>query len=221
MNNGLIKSFEDSLLGNFIDPTTDLVEVAVDSLFEDGIIKDIPIVKYIYSVGKTIVCIRDKYLCKRLIAFIQEFNQNNISKEQLQKHINELCDNNRLQFEYEKVILYIDLCTEEVQSKYIARFYIAYLNREINWETFTELAEANRRMFINDYSVLRYIASQKYVDSVNEDEESAVSRLASLGLLSDTRLNTITGGFLVTEDCKREPIKILNLGAIFSNYIDK
>jgi len=84
---GIIKAFEESLIENCLDPTMDFLEDSIDVIFDDEVLKNIPIVKSIYAAGKTIVSIRDKYLCKRIIAFFKEFNQDRLSKEKLQAHI--------------------------------------------------------------------------------------------------------------------------------------
>ena len=220
-NYDLIRPFRESLIGDFSDPFTDVLEASIDSFMEDGIIKEIPIIKFLYAGGKTVLSIRDKYLCKRLLVFIQEFRKGNLSQNDLERHIGNLSDDKKMRVELERVFQYIDLCTEELQAKYHARFYLAFLRGEIDWETFNELAEANRRMFLRDYSFLHYIYCMQNVDSVKPEEESSVGRLSSLGLLSDSRLKSISGGIRVTADYKSEGIAILEFGKIFCKYLGK
>ena len=51
-SDSLIDSFEKSIINNSLDSVMDLTELGIDLLFEDGIIKEIPIIKTVYALGK-------------------------------------------------------------------------------------------------------------------------------------------------------------------------
>lgn len=179
----LVKSFGRSIVNKYIDPALDVEETSVDSLLEDVIlVEKIPVLKDICAPGKT-VSVSDKFFCKRLVAFIQEFNNGNISQYKMDKHIDKLKEEKKLDPEYEQVLLLIEQCSQASQAKYLARFYQSYWNGDYDWDSFREIADANQRMFACDYAVLQSVASA----SSSTGKDSSISRLASLGLIVDRR----------------------------------
>ncbi len=179
----LVKSFGRSIVNKYIDPALDVEETSVDSLLEDVIlVEKIPVLKGICAPGKT-VSVSDKFFCKRLVAFIQEFNNGNISQYKMDKHIDKLKEEKKLDPEYEQVLLLIEQCSQASQAKYLARFYQSYWNGDYDWDSFREIADANQRMFACDYAVLQSVASE----TESSGKESSVSRLVSLGLIVDRR----------------------------------
>ena len=179
----LVKSFGRSIVNKYIDPALDVEETSVDSLLEDVIlVEKIPVLKDICAPGKT-VSVSDKFFCKRLVAFIQEFNNGNISQYKMDKHIDKLKEEKKLDPEYEQVLLLIEQCSQASQAKYLARFYQSYWNGDYDWDSFREIADANQRMFACDYAVLQSVASE----TESSGKESSVSRLVSLGLIVDRR----------------------------------
>ena len=179
----LVKSFGRSIVNKYIDPALDVEETSVDSLLEDVIlVEKIPVLKDICAPGKT-VSVSDKFFCKRLVAFIQEFNNGNISQYKMDKHIDKLKEEKKLDPEYEQVLLLIEQCSQASQAKYLARFYQSYWNGDYDWDSFREIADANQRMFACDYAVLQSVASA----SSSTGKDSSISRLVSLGLIVDRR----------------------------------
>lgn len=209
-----------SLFNNIIDPAMDVMEIPIDALFEDGsLLEAIPILKTIHAVGKTYVAIRDKYLFRRLVVFIQEINSGDVSQEEKDKYIDRLDKNKTLNSELERLLLFIDQCSYEEQSRYLGRFFKVYIKEEISWEVLQELAEANQRMFICDYDVLQYIYSLKSAAHIKHDQESSINRLVSLGLINDLRIKN--DGIMLVEQAKAEGLSLTEFGNVFCRYMDK
>ena len=215
--NEIVDSFGESMLNSSLDMFSDWGESSIDLLFDDDIIRNIPIIKSIYAVGKVAICLRDKFFCQRTLAFLQEFTNDQISKEALEKHIEKLNDEKRLKKEYETVIQYLDLCTKDKQAQLLARFYLGFLKGEISEEVFDELADVNRRMLLCDYDMIKKIVLLHNYTGVSEDEEPMVSRLVSLGLAIDYRLHATV---MVTEDYEDEGVILSALGKVFGNYLE-
>ena len=75
------KSFADSLAININDLGIDLLEVGLDSVLDDGILKEIPVIKPIVGVAKVGLCLRERNLMIRLVEFINELNSGSIDKD--------------------------------------------------------------------------------------------------------------------------------------------
>lgn len=60
----LITSLRDSIFRPMADPMIDLGEVLLDTVFEDGALKDIPIIGTIAGMAKVSVAVRERQLAK-------------------------------------------------------------------------------------------------------------------------------------------------------------
>jgi len=58
----IVPAFEVSLLDPVFSATLDIGEVGIDSLLDDGIFKDIPIVNLVMGIGKTAQNIHERNL---------------------------------------------------------------------------------------------------------------------------------------------------------------
>ena len=209
-----------SLFSNIINPTLDVMEIPIDDLFEDdSLLEALPVLKTIHSVGKSYVAIRDKYLFRRLVVFIQEINTGDVSQEDKDKYIEKLDKTKVLNAELERLLLFIDQCSYEEQSRYLGRFFKAYIKGEISWEVLQELAEANQRMFIGDYKVLQYVYSLENATHIKHDQESSVNRLVSIGLITDLRIKN--DGIMMVEQAKDEGLQLTVFGKVFCRYMGK
>ena len=72
----------------------DLVEVALDSLLEDGLLKDIPVVSTIIGVSKSAISIRDKLLARKVLYFLQGLKD--ITDEERNKFLKDIDGNAKL-----------------------------------------------------------------------------------------------------------------------------
>ena len=88
--NEIIPKFNDSLIINSTDIIGDYLELGIDSILENEILKEIPIFKSLLSVGKISKNIRERNYLKNLAIFINELNSGNIDAEKLRLHQEEL-----------------------------------------------------------------------------------------------------------------------------------
>lgn len=87
--NELIPSFEKSLFDSSLaDCGIDFLELGIDSVLQDGLFKDIPIVGTIVSMGKFAQNVHDRNLLRQTLTFINEFNNGNFSSDEVEKHRN-------------------------------------------------------------------------------------------------------------------------------------
>lgn len=73
--NELVPAFETSLFETSISEIgIEFAELGIDSILQDGLLKDIPIVGTIVNVGKFAQNIYDRNLLRQTLSFIKEFN---------------------------------------------------------------------------------------------------------------------------------------------------
>ena len=85
-----VQAFKDTMCNATVDSLADLAEIGLDSLLEDGIIKDIPAVGFLVRMGQGITSIKNAITAKRILVFVQQVRTNSISDGALQRHIEQL-----------------------------------------------------------------------------------------------------------------------------------
>lgn len=211
----LIPSFEASLFSPVWDTSIDYIELGIDTLFKDGVLKDIPIVGSIIGAGKFVYNIADRNAIKQLVVFINEFNKRTIEPKKLEDHRLKLRANSRnLEKELGRVMIILNRNIDAYKSVIEARFYSACIESEISWETFCELCDITERMFLSDINTLQsaYLNNGvilKMRTSYRHD------RLISIGLLKEGPAS----GIIDLDDPNPQYIYILTeIGKIYCRY---
>ena len=70
----IVPSFSSSLFDGSKDSLSNIVELGIDSLLDEGLIKDIPIVSLLVGVKNTYQNIHDRNLLRQTLTFIKQFN---------------------------------------------------------------------------------------------------------------------------------------------------
>jgi len=72
----LSKSLEETLKDSDLQNVTiDLAETLTDTLIENGVLKDIPIIGSVIGLTKAAISLNDRLLIKKLIYFISELSE--------------------------------------------------------------------------------------------------------------------------------------------------
>jgi len=137
--------------GDLKDVSIDLVELSLDNLLEDGIAKDIPILKTLIGVGQTVANIRDRLFLKKILAFLSEINK--ISKEEREEMVYEIDSSNEYKIKVgEKIIYLLDKADDHQVARVIGILFCAFIKAEISYDEFAQSSAIINSIFINDLS---------------------------------------------------------------------
>ena len=180
----LTEDFSKSVFNNSKEVLEDYIEVGIDSFINDGILKDIPIVKSIVSVLNIGKNVHDRNLLRQTLVFIKEFNSGNISKDKLVAYKTTIENNpKKCEEELGRVLILLNNYIDTEKSIMLARLYRAYINKIINWNEFCEFSEIINRLFIQDIQILKGIKDKNIDIMNNREDEFRIERLYSLGLI--------------------------------------
>lgn len=193
----------------------DISEMGIDSFLDDGIVKDIPLIKSVFAVyhmGKSIYA---HHMYRQLIAFLKGVDAGSIPETKRIEHTIQMDQNpEKAQKELHLVLYTIDRSNEEEKASYFGKLYRAFVMAEIGWGQFTELTEVLTRMFIQDLPILRQL---KAGPIVNEDNGMyQCQRLQAIGL-STPPVTNITNGTLMME----HEYHITSLGCLLLEILDQ
>ena len=179
--NSLSIAFGDSLKEDAVTCISDLTEVGLDAIIEDGILKDIPLLSTaiaIYKIGNNI---KDRHNLKKLIMFLNEINNGIVNEEKRLKYQQKFQSNEDFRNqEIEYLLILIDRYISYDKPKMLAKLYLAYLDNAINWTEFCQYTQTidmfmpgDRDILLNDSDIVTH----------NHQIDSSIIRLASWGLL--------------------------------------
>lgn len=219
----LVDDFEKSLFNSSKDVISDYLEIGIDSLMNEGILKEIPIVNTIVGVLKIGKNVHDRNLLKQTLTFINEFNNNKISRDKLEQYKITIESNpKRSEEELGRILLLLNNFIDKEKSIMLAKIFKAYIEKIINWNEFCEYPEIINRLFIQDINLLNMIYDGRVTDTTNRGDLYRVERLNSLGIIGisfkSTRITTING---VQQENRQDSYLSMNSnGRKFMNIIN-
>lgn len=192
MNNELAVALSDSLGENILDITSDLLEVGLDSIMEDGLLKDVPILSTAISFFKIGKSINERYNIKKLCKFINEVNKGTIDEEKREIYIAKFeGDRERTSQQLEYLMIIIQRYVEFEKPAMLAKIYLAYLDEIISWDELCAYSIVLDRFLPGDFNTLL----MGNVDGVHYREVSgAILRLVALGLMVEHQEGTTVEG---------------------------
>jgi len=184
---GPVDALKRMLFDNEIkDLFIDITEMGIDSLLQDKeeIIKSFPVMKTVYTSGKIIISIRDLFLTKKVMIFVQSVQKRSLSNTEISKHVNQLkSDQARLNKELEIILTYLDRQTKYIKTVILANFYLQYLAEIIDWDEFDYFAEIVDAVSVYDLKVLKIVWDKNIIKEGEKYNPVSLQRLRNHGLV--------------------------------------
>lgn len=181
----LSTALSSSLKKDVVETVGTLAEVGLDSIMEDGLLKDIPFLSTaisIYHIGRSI---SERHNIKKLIAFLRSIDEQTVDEAAREQYIKILSeDPEKRSRELEYVLIIIDRYINYEKPAILAKLYVSYLKGNLNWEEFVAFSEMTDRFIVGDYEKLMS-DSMQFTTTYNCYDESII-RLAALGLIVET-----------------------------------
>ncbi|PRR76610.1 hypothetical protein [Clostridium thermopalmarium] len=190
---------------DFADISKELMEVGIDSLLEDGILKNIPIIGALSSIYKAGISIRDRYFVRKILKFLCSLEDTSLDERK--KFLSKHSDISQLG---EKLIFILDRLDDLEKPKLIANLFKKYMYNEIDYITFQRLALIIEKCFIEDLKFLK-----------NNRDKNMITGLEALGLANSglASLASFDGGSFNEVDYNPETdYKINDLGKAVIRY---
>lgn len=149
-NNNIENSFTETLNNSDLhNVSAGLAETLVDSILNDGVLKELPIVSSIVGLGKTAISIKNGLFLKKIIHFLTEINHIPLSVRKAMIDYIDSREDQKIKVG-EKLIFILDKCEDYIDTKYIAQFFCAFLEKKITYEEFLKGSRIIQNIFIGD-----------------------------------------------------------------------
>lgn len=179
----LVDSWSESLISSDVESIiTNISEVCLDAVLEDGIVKDIPFISSVVSIYKIEHTIKERWYVKKLIVFLDGIRKGIVGESERQQYLGRITKNKKVfQKELEYVLLLLDRINSEIKVQYITKLYLAFIKGVIDWTQFLHFSEVVDRILSGDAEFLRNSSLED--TKRNKLADCAMLRLQGLGLV--------------------------------------
>lgn len=139
----LIQSLEVKELGEL---ATEYAELGIDSILDDGVIKDIPILRTLVEIAKIGLNIRDRIYVKKIMNFLSKVGQT--SREQREEFVKKYCEDKK-HFE-EAILLLLEQAERLEKTTLIGKIFKACILGKIRYVDAIILSEMVNRAYWGD-----------------------------------------------------------------------
>lgn len=140
---------------NLTNLTVDIIEAILDeTLLEEGILKEIPIISSILGINKSINSIQDYLFTKKILSFLTGLS--NISPQKRNEAISKIDkDENYNQSVGSKLLYIIDNAQDHEIAKLISKLFVAFISEKLSYQEFCKSAQIINR--IDYYDLLEFL----------------------------------------------------------------
>lgn len=207
----IIPSFKESLLNDSIKGLgVDLLEIGIDSFLDIEIIKEIPMIKTVLSLGKTVVNIKDRNLMKNTLIFIKELNSGKIDSKSYEKYKKKMENPRIAEKELGRVLIILDRFIDNIKVVFLSRLFKSYVEEDISWIEFCDFSEIIDRFLVSDFnSFLEAFNRQKIYEKDVYLINDSHKRFENYGLMSN---KNYFGSVWIDDDSGSELIAMTEKG---------
>ena len=160
-------------------------EVVIDSVLNDGVVKDIPILGSLINLYKSGVNIKEHIFYKKIEGLIN--NISSITEEELSSFNSQFDTDSDFRVRVaEHLTIIIDRLDDLEKTKYLAKAFSAFIKRKIDFEQFRRIARAIERCMIEDLKEVHNF------ERANDAFSEITYELAANGLIQLVQLPQVT-----------------------------
>ncbi len=207
----------DEMKNEILSLTSGLSESVIDSFLSDGLFRDVPILRSFVSIVKLTRNVSDIIFLKKLLTFFNALelkNQDEIDSLK-QKFLKEK-DHKRIG---SKIIYVINSIDDEVKSKWLAKLFLKFIDKNISIDEFLILSSIIHQIYTTNAEGIKVFKQREVITSQNKlIKGSTLEHLCSVGLLSNVGIDEGDS----TEESDHGSMFCLNeYGIIFMDILDK
>lgn len=166
MSEDIQHALESSIVGPLVeDGLMDVAEYSIDEVFNNEIIKQIPIVKTVIGAIQTGINIHDRLFLKKIVAFLVGINH--ISEKQRKKVIDRIDSSKKYRMKVgEKLLYIIDKCDDYTNAENIAKLFSAMMKGDISYEQYLEASRIISRISTDELDLFIQSHGSSFDDGV-------------------------------------------------------
>ncbi|MDU0370586.1 hypothetical protein ACFPAF_09305 [Hymenobacter endophyticus] len=182
MENNLSKSILAATASSLTDISKDVLEATFDSVLDEGLIKDIPVLNTVHSLFKIGSSIKEKIFINMLLKFL--FELKDIAIDKRIDFVNKLQDGEYRDKAGEKIIVILDKLDDSDKASMVGVIFRACVQGKLKFVDFLRLSHIINVAFLDDLYLLK---NGFYADGHSATyhlQDTDLSKLYRIGLAS-------------------------------------
>lgn len=173
-----------NVLGQAKDCLVDLGESWIDAQLDDGLLKEIPIIKAL-MLGKNVIrTVTECHEIRQISQFLLTIDTECTDEARRKRYIKVLNENaKQFEKELEYVTIVVTNYLESEKPKMLGRLYLKRLDGGLSWDEFAKYAAAIDRIFPTDVEILKEHDFKKNAIMCKQSESEKILRLISVGFM--------------------------------------
>jgi hypothetical protein len=159
----LTETISNEIVNTSVDLSVDYSELFLDDFLADGILKEIPIIKSLYAVGKIGYSIKERFFVKKLFVFLQEYHNQNITHQKLNKFKAEFNSDEKYRNKVtEQIMVFTDSFLTVDKAKILAKLFKSYIDGNFDWDYFLHLSTCLNSIHPKTFPFLQQLSSHNF-----------------------------------------------------------
>lgn len=190
---------KNELKNELFDPlkgvSQDVIELSIDSVLDDGLLKDVPIVNTVLAVAKFGNGIRERFFLKKVISFLEQLRKGDRTSDkfvQFKRKMEE--DEKYSEAVIEHVMVILDSMKDFHSTIAFSKVFKAYVDGYLTWSEFVRMTNFIDEYLYIDIEFLRMIYNiGKYDERLSE---KAYSQESTHSMMDSQTVRMVHLGFL-------------------------
>lgn len=184
----LATEFDTQLVDPTIDLAADLGEIAVDAFVttSQDLLKEVPILKSVIAAVKTGANLRDFFLSRKLIGFLQNHKEHSTANDR-DAYAHKISSDHKTRSRVvSHLLVFLDRYDHALKAKILSNLFTAMLRDQISLEQFFSLSLTLDRLHPDGIKVLHDLAKQESPFRMNPEtlsDHEPFALLAAAGLI--------------------------------------
>lgn len=159
--NNLTDSLEKEIFNTTSELTQEYTELALDTLTDESLLSEIPIVKSLVAFYKITSSIVDRHNVKKILTFLEEFHSKSIDEKKLKRFKEKFSENTKHRNHVlETILLLNEKFIDTEKSKILANLFSSHIEEKLTWEEFFKMS-----FILTNLNPSGYLFLEKYVDT--------------------------------------------------------
>lgn len=178
------KSPDSKFMSKFEDVGIDNWELFIDNMFDNNIVREIPVLKNIVSLYKGAKSIKDYLLVNKINKFLNSIED--ISKSEVEKMIEQIGDERKLKDFGMRILQMIEALDDTRKASLIGKLFVYYIRGKIDINEFNRIGFIINKCYYEDIIELKHFTKSKIITSQNNYvSHEVLENLFSYGLLRE------------------------------------
>ncbi|GGH16816.1 hypothetical protein [Mucilaginibacter phyllosphaerae] len=172
-NTSLTTTVSNEILNTSLDVGIDYAELGFDDLLNDGVLKEIPVIKTLISIAKIGINVKEKFFIKKLLTFLKELHSGGALSDKSNDFKNKFGSDSKYREKVtEQIMIFLDAHLTIEKSKILAKLFTAHVEGKFDWNHFVNLSTCLNSLYPQSFDFLKQLSNTNFKIPLSPERDS-------------------------------------------------